>query len=253
MRPERACAAFHRVAVLGVSLLLAASAAQAQELGIPGVAYPTLPAAGPNAAAFTPAGWRVKSEASGDLNADRIADLAFVLRMEAPANVLTHEGLGNNPLDTNPRLFAVALGRPGGGYRLVVQNRDLIPRHTEPTQEDPYNAIAIERGAVQIGLSRMMNAGGWDAGTTTFTFRWREDALRLIGFDYFNVHRGSGQFSSLSVNYLTRRVSVTTGNVSSDDESVRWLRLPARASPPTIEEIGDGLEFDPDGMIERLP
>lgn len=242
-----------RAATLGVTLFLATSAAGAQELVIPDVAYPTLPAAGANAAAFAPAGWRVESEASGDVNADRVADLAIVLRMEAPANILTHAGLGNNPLDTNPRLFVVALGRPGGGYRLVVQNRDLIPRHIEPTQEDPYNAIAIERGAVQVGLSRMMNAGGWDAGTTLFTFRWRDDALRLIGFEYFNAHRGSGQFSSLSVNYLTRRASVTTGNVSSDDESVRWARLPARVSPPTIDEIGDGLEFDPDGMIERLP
>jgi len=222
--------------VLGAAVLFAMAAAQAQELVIPHVAYPTLPAAGANAAAFASARWRVESEASGE-----------------SANVLTREGLRNSPLDTNPRLLVVALGRPGGGAWLVVQNRDLIPRRIEPTQEDPFNAIAIERGAVQIGLARMMNAGGWDSSTTPFTFRWREDALRLIGFDYLNAHRGSGQFSALSVNFLTRRLSITTGNVSSDDESVRWSRLPARVSPPTIEEIGDGLEFDPGGMIERLP
>jgi hypothetical protein len=216
-----------------------------------------LPAGAADAEGLVPAGWRIERRAEGDLNGDGAADLAIVLRMRDPANILSHDGLGNNPFDTNPRILAVAFataGRPG--YRLAVQNHVLIPRRDYPTQEDPFFAedaeFAIAGGALRLSLYRFMNAGGWDMGPTSFTFRWQDDALRLIGYDFVNVQRNSGRMASLSVNYLTRRVRTATGNVGTDAERVRWTRL--RPAPlPTIDQIGDGLEFDPQGLVGRLP
>ena len=234
---------------------MSASGAFAQELVIPEVRYPALPATAANAEGFVPSGWAIERRAGGDLNGDGAADLAFVLRMRDPANILSHDGLGNNPFDTNPRILGVAFAA-AGRYRLAVENNVLIPRRDFPTQEDPFFGedaeFSIAHGALRLSLYRFMNAGGWDMGPTTFTFRWQAGALRLIGYDFVNVQRNSGRMTSLSINYLTRRVRTATGNVGSDAEQVRWTRL--RPAPlPTIEQIGDGLEFDPEGLLGRLP
>jgi hypothetical protein len=236
---------------------LSATGASAQELVIPEVRYPALPAAAATAEGFVPAGWGIERRSAGDLNGDGAADIAFVLRMRNPANVLTHDGLGNNPFDTNPRILGIAFAAAGESrYRLAADNHVLIPRRDFPTQEDPFSGedseFAIVRGTLRVSLYRFMNAGGWDMGPTSFTFRWQDDALRLIGYDFVNVQRNSGRMSSLSVNYLTRRVRTATGSIENDVERVRWTRL--RPGPlPTMNEIGDGLAFDPDGLVERLP
>lgn len=241
---------------LALLLLLAPATAAAQELVIPPVRYPSLPVAAADAAGFAPRGWGVERQARGDLNGDGSADLAFVLRMRDPANILTHDGLGNNPFDTNPRVLGVALAAPGGGFRLVAQNHSLIPRRDMPTQEDPFGdfaeGIAISRGTLRVGLYQFMNAGGWDAGPISFAFRWQEGALRLIGFDSNNLSRNSGCLTMLSINYLTRRARLSVGNIANDRDRVRWRTIPARPLA-TIEGIGDGMTFDPDGLVSAFP
>lgn len=228
----------------------------AQDLVIPEVGYPVLPARGAGADAFAPPGWRVERQAQGDLNGDGEADLAFVLRMRDPANVVRHDSLGINPLDTNPRILGVALGVSPGNYRLVVQDRVLIPRHEYPNLSDPFgeedSRFEIERGALHLSLYRFANAGGWDMGTTGFTFRWQQGALRLIGYDFTNVRRNSGCATSLSVNYPTRRARLSAGTIDSDAEQVRWRRLSAQPLR-AIETIGDGLAFDPEGLVSGFP
>jgi hypothetical protein len=49
----------------------------------------------------------------------------------------------------------------------------------------------------------------------------------------------------VSVNYLTGKMKIATGNSNSDKApKVTWKTLPRR-SLLTIDEIGDGLEFEP--------
>ena len=244
-----------RITVAAILFAFAAPAA-AQDLRIPDISYPTLPAEVESAEDFVPTGWRIDDRAEGDLDRDGTADLALVLRQQDPANVIADERLASGPLDTNPRLLAVALARPGGGYRLVGQNHELIPRHTQPSLEDAFDpegeALKIERGALKLSLIRFANAGGWDAGGTSFTFRWQDGALRLIGFDWDNVRRNTGEMVEVSINFLTRRMRTATGSIESDEERVRWSRIPA-GPLPTLDEIGDGLDYDPYGLLERLP
>ncbi|HEX8640185.1 MAG TPA: hypothetical protein VF704_03410 [Allosphingosinicella sp.] len=238
------------------ALLLVPAPATAQELAIPPVDYPALPVSAASAEAFVPAGWRIDALEEGDLNGDGADDLAFVLREQDPANVIDNAGFGPDRFDTNPRMLAVALAERRGGYRLVAQNHRLIPRHTEPVLDDPFDpegeALKIERGTLKLSLIRFASAGGWDSGGTAFTFRWQDGALRLIGFDWDNVQRASGETREVSINFLTRRVRSASGNIERDDEQVRWSRIPA-GPLPTLDEIGDGLEFDPGGILARLP
>lgn len=228
--------------------LIASAAATAQDL--PPVAYPTLPSEAASAEGFAPKGWKIEARADGDLDGDARADLALVLRLQDPTNLL-HEEMCEKPFDTNPRILAVLLAKPGGGYRLAVEDHALIPRRENSCQVEHFAGLAIEQGALRVDFERMMSAGGWDMGSTTFRWRWRDGALRLIGFDYSNVKRNTGALGRVSVNYLTRRAKISTGNIEDDRETVRWTRLRGRA--PTIGEVGDGLTFDPDGLIGQMP
>jgi hypothetical protein len=238
-----------RAKLLGLFALLVPAAAAAQDL--PPVAYPPLEAEAATAEAFAPKGWRIEARAEGDLDGDARSDLSLVLRSQDPANVLAEE-MCEKAFDTNPRMLAVLLGKPGGGYRLASENHSLIARRDNACQIDPFSAIAIERGLLRIDLERMMSAGGWDMGTTTFKWRWRDGALRLAGFDYSNVTRNTGALTIVSVNYSPGRAKISTGNIGTDREKVRWTTLRRRRAP-TIDEVGDGLMFDPDGLVSGQP
>ena len=169
-----------RSLILFLCSILAAASAAAQPIDIPAVAYPDLQRSGAAAEDFVPAGWTIERRAAGDLDRDGRADLALVLRMQDPRNVLRHDRLGENPFDTNPRILAVAFGTADGRYRLALQNRRLIPRRDYPTVSDPFHEedsqFEIARGALRLSLYRFMSAGGWDMGPTTFTLRWQDGA-----------------------------------------------------------------------------
>jgi hypothetical protein len=233
------------------AMMMILGAGQSAEIVIPPVRYPALPAAAAGAEGFAPPGWRVEAQARGDLSGDGLADLAVVLRMNDPANVLAHDGLGDNPFDTNPRILMVALGVPAGGYRLAAEDRALIARRDYPTQSDPFEGeFAIERGSLNVTVRLFMSAGGWGAGSSSFKFRWRDNGLRLIGFDHMDVQRNSGCMTRFSINYLTGRVRRSSGRTDMDRETVRWSRVPVRALLP-IDRIGDGLAFEAGGERDR--
>ena len=235
-------------------LALLAFPAAAEDLVIPPFVHPELSIEAATVEDFVPKGWRLEARAGGDLDGDGISDLALVLREAAPANVIA-ETICEERFDTNPRIVAVLFARPGHGYRMVAKSHEMIPRRENPCEVDPFSdptQIAIQRGILRIDLERMMSAGGWDAGTATFKWRWRNEEIRLIGFDYSNVRRNTGAMALLSINYLTGRVKISTGNVGTDRDRVRWTILRSRRAP-TLDGIGDGLMFDPENLVSNLP
>ncbi|WP_152568763.1 hypothetical protein [Microvirga sp. BSC39] len=176
--------------------------------------------------------------------------MVLVLRQNNPANLIENfEGFGEKPFDTNPRILAIAFReRLSGRFSLQLQNHTLIPRRTEPAADDPFDkdiGIAVVRDGFQVRLNWWMSAGGWETFRTTHTFRHRSGHFELIGYDRETTHRGSGDTTSLSINYLTRKVKRTTGHISRDADKVRWQTLPQRPVP-TLEHIGDGLSFEPE-------
>jgi hypothetical protein len=232
-----------------VMLLLACSAAAAQSPGdaeIPSVAYPPLPEQAETVAGFVPAGWKLESSATGDVNRDGLPDAALVLHMDEPRNLVPSDWDPNQKYDSNPRILAVALARPGGGYELAAADHKLIPRLENQNQDDPFDGVEIVNGTLRVKLQLFMSAGGWQMGSWTYTFRWQDGAMKLIGFDSDTVMRNSGETETVSVNFLTGRKLVRAGNMASDEQDTRTLKL---AKKPLLElgEVGDGFLFDPDG------
>lgn len=234
-------------AAITVAPLLAALAGPACAFEAPPAAIPKLNATGVAAADFAPPGWIVETEAKGDLDGDKSPDIAFVLRGADPALKVKNDGLGPDEMDTNPRILGVAVSREGG-YRLVAQNATLIPRNDIPNREDTFSKddLSVERGALKVGLTHFMSAGGWGAATVSFLFRVRDGRLEAIGYDRSDTQRNTGETETVSVNYLTRRMSRAKGTIETDPDKDRkvWSRVQSKR-PPTIDEIGDGLDFDP--------
>jgi hypothetical protein len=224
-----------------------ATGAMAQDPVIPDVTYPSLPKQASSAGDFVPGGWVLETQASGDLNRDSVPDLALVLRQNDPKNIVKNPGLGENPFDTNPRILAVAFRNgPAGDFVLQIENHRLIPRRTDPVMADPFEeGLTIDRGSLRVNLTLWLSAGGWDMSGMTHTLQYRNGRFELIGYDRSTTNRSSLDTTDVSVNYLTGKMKIATGNSNSDKApKVTWKTLPRR-SLLTIDEIGDGLEFEP--------
>ena len=190
--------------------------------------YPRLPEQATSAQGFVPAGWTLEKNLSGDLNRDGIPDLVLVLRAQDAANIIKHNTMGANPLDTNPRILAVAFGRKTpAGYTLAMQDHTLIPRRTMPNIDDPLEEgdVMIERGTLRVKLGFFASAGSWTASMTTFTFRHQNGQFELIGYDRYETMRNSGETTDVSINYTTRKVSIAKGSIENDAKKVRWRTL----------------------------
>lgn len=241
------------------AIFLAPAAAQAQDAPLPPVRYPAIVQHASDGPGFVPAGWTLEQSQSGDLNGDGLPDLALAFHQADPHNVIKNEGgFCGETLNTNPRILAIALARPGGGYSLAMQNHSLVPRYDNACADDWFaedstggGGITIERGTLHVRLSTFMSAGGWSMGSSTYIFRWQRDALRLIGFDYVNAQRNSGEMQTLSINYLTRKARIAHGTTDSDKEKLIWSTIPARPLL-TIDQVGNGMEFDPNGLVSKL-
>lgn len=235
-----------RLRLLLTPLLFVVLPAAAQELRIPPVDYPVLPAHAAKAEGFVPSGWRIEQQLRGDLNGDRRDDLVLVLRQQDARNIVEHDGFGISPLDSNPRMLAIAWATPAG-YTLAAQNHTLITRHEAPNLSDVFedgDGVSIVGGTLRTTLFFLSNAGSWSTGSASYTFRWQNGAFALIGYDRDSMMRNSGQTESLSINYSTRRVRHAEGSIESDQDTVRWETL---TSPRrwTLETVGDGSDFDP--------
>jgi hypothetical protein len=235
------------IALFAVALCVGAVPALAQDLVIPKVVYPDIAPHAANAEGFKPAGWKVEKAISGDLNGDGAADLVLVLKDDDPKNVIDNPVLGPEKFDTNPRMLVIAFADKSGGYDLAVANHLLIPRATQPNLEDFLSeggGVSVKNGALRVSLYLFADAGGWDMGTTTYTFRWQHGRFELIGYDNDDVQRNTGETTDLSINYSTGKMATSTGRIDSNIKKTTWAKAPA-GPPLPFEAVGDGMGFDP--------
>ena len=232
---------------LAVLAALAVAGAAHAEMTIPTVDYPALPDHARTAEGFAPDGWRIEKVVTGDLNGDGLVDLVIVLHDTDPKNLVKNDGMGADPFDTNPRILAVAFANKDGGYDLVVENHLLIPRPTMTNLEDflsQSGGVEVKNGTLRIGLYLFADAGGWDMGVTTYTFRWSPGGFHLIGYDNTDTQRNTGETTDVSINYSTGKMSTTKGRIDRKAHTVTWVKAPG-GTLLTFKQIGDGMAFDP--------
>lgn len=231
--------------------LLAAPAAQAERAAHPAVTYPELRARAQKLEDFVPAHWRLEHVVGGQLDDTPGEDALLLLRMSRDSNILRDAGPGAQPFDTNPRMLVAVLA-DGDGYRRVMSDHALVPRPHDPAfddylGDDPASAIAIHPNRTfSVALHSWASAGTWTTRALKFTFRLEAGCARLIGYDHSDLHRASLESTATSVNYLSRRAWTRSGSMTEDiDDPQTWTRL-ARGPRLCIEDVGDGLSFDPE-------
>jgi hypothetical protein len=183
--------------------------------------YPNLPKSGKAINDFVPQDWETVAKAEGDLNGDKRADCALVIKAKLGKFLNKHDGLGSNPFDTNPRILVI-LFQDKDGYRLAKQSNTFILPPDSPVREEPFQDMTIKKGVLELNFQLFSSAGSWSTSSSSYRFKFLNDEFVLIGADKTDSMRNSGEMESRSYNFVTGRVKISTGNFSSDREKVRW-------------------------------
>ena len=233
--------------IAGALLLLAASAAFAQDsppLKIPPVKFPPIPKHAPTAEKLVPKGWLVEAKAAGDLNGDGLPDAAMVVHLNNPKNWVSPPWAPTTPFNSNPRMLVVAFGT-AKGYDLALADHVFIPRVENANQEQPFDSVKIENGLLKLKMHLFFDSGGYRVGRWGYAFRWQNGGFKMVSFDRDSVIKKTGDTEVISIDYVTGRKDVTTGNLAKSKESKKRYALASKGLID-LTQIGDGLQFKPD-------
>lgn len=167
---------------------------------------------------FVPAGWKLITEAKGDLNKDGLEDIALVIENTNPKNFISNAGkLGGDTLNINPRYLLVAFKKSNGSLELVAKNRNFIPSVNDqdsPCLQDPFGeegGMVVKKGLLKIYFQHFYSCGAWEIYNFDYIFRYQNQKIELIGFNKSSLHRSSGEETSLTVNFSTLKLNYTSG------------------------------------------
>jgi len=189
--------------------------------------YPSVNANGKSINDFIPNGWTILQSATGDLNNDKQDDIAFVLQHKDSVTIVNYSA--DNDPDFNdtviyqPRILVITFYENATRqYRKIEQSDSFILSHDDPRMEEPFQDISIVNQVLQINFHIWYSMGSWSMSNNSYKFRFQNNEFRLIGADYNSTHRASGETEDRSYNFLTKKVRIAKGTISSDNEKVTW-------------------------------
>jgi hypothetical protein len=164
----------------------------------------------------------------GDLNKDGKKDVVMILEKTDPKNIIPHDGLGTDTLNVNPRKIVV-LFFTEKGYEKIVENSRFVPVENSPVSpcladplEDGY--LDIKKGVFRISLSYWLSCGSWESSRDVYVFRYQNEKMQLIGYDYSSYHRATGEIWEGSYNFMTmKKEKKTGGNI--EDNGVENMKV----------------------------
>ncbi len=174
---------------------------------------------------LTPKGWNLLASTTGDLNKDGLDDLVFIIQNTDPENIEKHTGLGSGTIDLNPRIMAIYFqDSQTKKYNKQKQLDDFIILRDSPTMDEPLDGLSIsDKGVLKITFRFWYSAGSWTFAIHNYAFRYDQKNFNLIGYDLNDIHRGSGDETNYSINFLTKKMRVTKGNIGSNKlDSDEW-------------------------------
>lgn len=178
--------------------------------------YPSIKTASPTCQEFAPDTFTLVDKVEGDLNGDRLADCVLVLRGTSEKFLYKNEGFGTPEFDTNPRILIIAFRNKSGGYSLKEQSNTIVALPIAPNMEEPFQEVKIEKGVLHAIVTEFYSAGSWTMTNRTYKFRFQNDDLELIGLEYTNVRRNTGEIVTRSYNFSTGKAIKNEGRVDDD-------------------------------------
>ena len=187
---------------------------------------------------LVPVGWD-HAEATGDLNKDGIVDLVVVATPDFKENTKTRDD--GYVYNFNQPLLAVYFGTAEGKMQLWRQYDQVVPARPDEYVSIDASLTITEKGVLRISLETFASMGGWGSENSNFSYRYQDGDFYLIGKEYHNMSRNTGDMETTSENYLTWRRQVVTENAFEDSNVPRketWTKLPKKP----LEKLGKPLQ-----------
>ena len=171
---------------------------------------------------FVPKGWKILKDengsnfiAKGDLNKDKLEDVAIIIEKNDKKNIKKNDNFGPNELNLNPRILLILFKEKDGTYSLVAKNdKGFIKSEgseDNPALMDTLSNISIKKNVLKITFNYFMSAGSWATSTEVYIFRFQNNVFELIGYESNSYMRNTGEEEKVSINFSTNRVKSTTG------------------------------------------
>ncbi len=177
--------------------------------------YPKLSASARNFDEFIPPNWKLMGKATGDLNGDKIQDVVLVVQGTYAEFIQKNDGLGGGEFDTNPRMLIITFKNAAQNrHELAEQSKTFIITPDSPTMTEPFQSVKIAGGVLQLNFEIFYSVGSWGTSQASYKFKQINGEFALIGADKTESMRNSGETETRSYNFLTNKMSVTTGNFS---------------------------------------
>lgn len=177
------------------------------------IEYPTLPSKAEKIEDFIPSGWKLLTEARGDLNNDSRNDVVFVIESIEKLNSDFEDGNSYNV-----RIVGIALWNfRDGVFELVVQSNDFIPttEGNPAITEDPLESILIKNGTARFYFHYIDN-GQLYITDQTFVFYYNKNQFELGGYVRSKLHRSTQAYTRESLNYSAGKGTLLKRNNDSE-------------------------------------
>jgi len=211
--------------LLILTILLNLQLAFGQDFNFPTESdYPQIEKYGQKIEDFVPKNWKIIEKAPGDLNGDKVQDYAVVIKGNNAKFLNKNDGLGENIYDTNPRMLIILFKNPlENRYQLAEQSNTFVFVPDSPTMSEPFQAVKIKNGVLQLDFEQWYSAGSWGTTQASYKFKFVSGEFVLIGADKTESARNTGETETRSYNFLSNRMSITTGNFTSDaKKKAKW-------------------------------
>ncbi|CAM3641981.1 hypothetical protein [Flavobacterium chungbukense] len=173
----------------------------------------------------------------GDLNKDGKEDIILIIKGTDKSKVIQHEYRGE--LDRNRRGI-IALLNKNGGYELAVKNYDCFSSENEEggVYYAPELDFEIKNGKLYVNYAHG-RYGYW-----SYTFRYQNSDLELIGYDASSNH-GPIVLTETSINFLTRKKIVNHNiNENTYDGDEVFEKTESKISKNKLIKLSEIKDFD---------
>ena len=197
--------------------------------------YPTLRKKITLKESFVPIGWKLIDSISGNLNGDKLTDLAMVIEHIEVVN----EKLGQDlEWEANPRILLIWFKGEKEDYSLVLQNNYILPRAGMGKQGgDPFEKLIIKNST--LTLNGVMGEN--------FIFAFKNKTFYLVAA-FANRMTVKGYFITYQMDFLKHKAKVETilGDGEKKRTFIKSVNLPSRRllNLRTMKEFNIGKIFE---------
>lgn len=166
---------------------------------------------------LVPDNWKIIKSFSKDLNKDNNGDLIFIIQ-DSEKSLITINEEGYETINNNPRILAIYFkNTKTNKFEIQIQSNNLIPLKDSDIIDEPLEDLLItKKGTIQIKLRESSIIGSWTSSGRVYTFRYQNKDFFLIGYDESSTHRGFGEWTNYSINFLTKKMITKTGKIEED-------------------------------------